>query len=137
MSFRLGLLGLCLLVACSGSGQSVASFCNQIDAMQSIDERLAGVDLSDSDAVAAALTSFRQAFANLANASPNDIADDAQTVANFGIALSEAAQLADPDDSFDRAALLAAAAATEPDVDEAFDRLATYAARNCASAPAG
>jgi len=125
------------LAACSGGDRTVATFCEQIITMQSIDEQLTDVDLSDSDAVLIALTAFRDEFDALAEASPAAIADDAETVARFGVTLAEAAIASDPDDSFDRAALLAAAAASDPDIDVAFERVATFASRNCTSAPKG
>ena len=129
--------GALFLAACSGSGSTVATFCDQIVSMQSIDDQLAEVDLSDGDAVLVALTTFRDEFRALADASPSAISEDTETVARFGVALSEAAIAADPDDSFDRAALLAAAAASEPDIDAAFERVATYASRNCTAPPGG
>jgi len=136
-SARLLIATALTLTACSGGGPTVAGFCDQVVSMQSIDEQLAGVDLSDSDAMLIALTTFRDEFSALSDASPDSIADETATVARFGVALAEAAIAADPDDSFDRAALLAAAAASEPDIDAAFERVATFASRNCTSAPGG
>jgi hypothetical protein len=107
-----------------------------MSSIQSIDEQLSTVDLSDGDAVLAALTTFRDEFVTLVDASPAAISDDAETVSRFAIALAEAAIAADPDDSFDQAALLAAAAASEPDITGASERLATYSSRNCTAAPA-
>lgn len=129
------LAGALMFTACSNGGTSIATFCDQIVTMQSVDEQLGDVDLSDSDAVLIALTTFRDEFNELAEASPDEIADDTETVARFGVALAEAALEADPDDSFDRAALLAAAASSEPDIDDAFENVATFASRNCTSAP--
>ena len=131
----LGAVAVLVVAACSSGGRTVEAFCDQMTSMQSIDEQLSTVDLSDGDAVLAALVTFRDEFAALVEESPAAISQDAETVSRFAIALGEAAIAADPDDSFDQAALLAAAAASEPNIVGAFERLATYTSRNCTAAP--
>lgn len=124
-----------LSVSCTGGGPTVQTFCGQISEMQSVDEQLMTVDLSNGDAVVAALVQFRDQFEAMAEASPEDIREDAEIAARYGVALANAALAADPDDPFDRAGVLAAAAASEPDIEEVLGRLATYSARNCTVAP--
>ena len=131
------LAAVLLVAACSGGGPSVEEFCDQLIAIGTLDVSLDDVDLSDRDAVVNSLTQFRRELELLAEAAPDDIATDTDTVARFGIALAQAAIDADPDDPFDRAALLATAAASEPDIEDATERLATYASRNCTAAPGG
>lgn len=130
-----GIVVALLAAACSDSGATSETFCDQIVQMDRFDNALADVELSDSDAVTAALESFRDEFAQLAEASPDEISSDVEIVARFGIAIADAALASDPDDPFDTAAALAAATASEPDVDEALERVASYASRRCTTAP--
>jgi len=122
--------------ACSGPSATSATFCDQIVQMNEIDDALAGVELSDSDAVTAALDSFRDEFTQLAEASPEEISSDVEIVARFGTAIADAALASNPDDPFDTAAALAAATASEPEIEEALERVASYASRRCTTAPA-
>ncbi|NOX30594.1 MAG: KR domain-containing protein [Actinobacteria bacterium] len=125
-----------LLVSCSGdSGRSVEAFCSQLTSMNSTDITLAEIDLDDSDAVRAALESFADDFEQLAGVAPDEVAADAQTIAEFGRALAEAALAANPDDPFDRAALLAEASAQVDNIDRANDGVASYSTRLCTPAP--
>ncbi len=124
-----------IAASCSGSEGTEEAFCTQVMEMATIDEQLAGIDLSNGDAVIAALTSFRDEFVDLAESSPAEVRDEAESVSRYAIALANAALSADPDDPFDRAAVLSSAAASEPGVDVALERLATYVSRNCTAAP--
>jgi len=124
-----------LAAACSEPSATSATFCDQIVQMDRFDNALTDVELSDSDAVTAALESFRDEFAQLAAASPDEISSDVEIVARFGTAIANAALASNPDDPFDTAAALAAATASEPDVDEALERVASYASRRCTTAP--
>ncbi len=125
-----------LLVSCSSdSGRSVEAFCSQLTSMNSTDITITEIDLDDSDAVQAALKSFADDFEQLASVAPDEVAADAQTIAEFGRALAEAALAANPDDPFDRAALLAEASAQIGNIDQANDGVASYSARFCTPAP--
>jgi len=123
------------IAACSASSATAETFCDQIVSMDQFDDALADVELSDSDAVTAALESFRDEFAQLFEASPAEISSDVEIVARFGTAIADAALSSNPDDPFDTAAALAAATASEPDVEQALERVASYASRRCTAAP--
>lgn len=124
-----------LVAACGGSGPSADAFCKQMSNMGQIDQELLEVELSDSDAVTAAVQLFREEFTKLAEVSPDEVAADSEIVARFGVTAADALLQLDPDDPFDRAAVLAAATASEPDLEQALERLATYTARRCTPAP--
>ncbi|MCP3934510.1 MAG: hypothetical protein GY708_03965 [Actinomycetia bacterium] len=129
-------LGLVALVTtCSQEGRSVEAFCDQLASMHQIDLDLEAIDLDDSVAVHDSLAKFSSQFGRLAEVSPDEVSGSAETVSRFGVALADAALQANPDDPFDRAALLASATAAEPQAGEAMDDVAQFAARNCAATP--
>ncbi len=129
-------LAIAALAACSGNnGRSIEAFCDQLGQMSSSDLLALDVDLDDSDAVRTALNGFADDVDQLAEVAPEDIRASTEGVAAFGRALADAALAADPDDPFDRAALLAAASASVPTIEIDNQALTTFAARNCTPAP--
>lgn len=126
---------LLVLSACSDSGRSIEAFCDQLDVMQDADVGFEQIDLDDSVAVHDSLAEFSQHFETLSEVAPEEIREQTSTVARFGVALADAALAANPDDPFDRAALLAEATTQEPGAPEAMEEVAAFAARNCAAAP--
>lgn len=124
-----------VLASCSDGGRSLEAFCDQLDVMQEADVSFSQIDLDDSVAVHESLSEFSDHFERLAEVAPDDISEQTAAVARFGVALAEAALNANPDDPFDRAALLADATTAEPDAPAAMEQIAAYAARNCAAAP--
>lgn len=131
----LAVVSAILIASCGGSGASTSRFCEQMSNMRAADQELSEADLSDSDAVTAAVRGFRDEFTKLADVSPDEVAADSQIVARFGVTVADAVLGLDSDDPFDRAAVLAAATASESELEPALDRLATYAARHCTPAP--
>jgi hypothetical protein len=127
---------LAALAACGGdNGRSIEAFCDQLDRMNSSDLLALDVDLDDSDAVRTALSGFADDVDRLAAAAPEEIRASAEGVATFGRALADAALAADPDDPFDRAALLASASATVPTIEIDNQALTNFASRFCTPAP--
>ncbi len=125
-----------VLAACSSDdGRSLEAFCDQLGELNDFDTVIETVDLDDSDAVRDSLDEFKIRLTSLERVAPDDIAGEVAEVVTFGRALADAALEANPDDPFDRAALLAEASAQVPDITAANDAVSNYVARRCTVAP--
>lgn len=123
-------------IASCSSSSGEASFCEASVELQKIDALSIEVSPSDDAAVRGALTQTAAQAARVAREAPAEIRRDAELVATFLLALTNAISSTKFEDPLERAAAIGAAQEQFKDqLSDAVANLAAFVARTCSPAP--
>ena len=124
-----------VVAGCSTANQE-ASFCEASAELQKVDALSAEVSPSDDAATRGALTQTAAQAARVAKEAPQEILRDAEVVAAFLLALTNAVNNTSSDDPLERSAAIGAARQEFDDqLSESVEKLSAFVARTCSPAP--
>ena len=124
-----------VVTSCSTASQD-ASFCEASAELQKVDALSAEVSPSDDAATRGALTQTAAQAARVAKEAPDEIQRDAELVAAFLLALTNAVNNTKFEDSLERSAAIGAAQQEfEDQLSDSVAKLAAFVARTCSPAP--
>ena len=124
-----------VMTSCSSANQE-DSFCQASAELQKVDALSAEVSPSDDAATRGALTQTAAQAARVAKEAPHEIRRDAELVAAFLLALTNAVNNTKSEDSLERSAASGAAQQEfEDQLSDSVAKLAAFVARTCSPAP--
>ena len=124
-----------VVAGCSTANQE-ASFCEASAELQKVDALSAEVSPSDDAATRGALTQTAAQAARVAKEAPQEILRDAEVVAAFLLALTNAVNNTSSDDPLERSAAIGAARQEfDDELSESVEKLSAFVARTCSPAP--
>jgi len=124
-----------VVAGCTTANQE-ASFCEASVELQKVDALSAEVSPSDDAATRGALTQTAAQAARVAKEAPDEIRRDAELVAAFLLALTNAVNNTKFEDSLERSAAIGAAQQEfEDQLSDSVTKLAAFVARTCSPAP--
>jgi hypothetical protein len=112
-------------------GESGVPFCTQLNDIYRSDAQAGQINLEDLAATDEQLTDFRDRFAALRDAAPDEVEADVTLIADFGEGIAQAALSHPPEETLERQAALVAASANAAEVNGALQRLEAYRAAEC------
>ncbi|MFL2986027.1 MAG: hypothetical protein ACJZ57_02165 [Candidatus Poriferisodalaceae bacterium] len=124
-----------VVAGCSTANQE-ASFCEASAELQKVDALSAEVSPSDDAATRGALTQTAAQAARVAKEAPQEILREAEVVAAFLLALTNAVSNTSSDDPLERSAAIGAARQEfDDELSESVEKLSAFVARTCSPAP--
>ena len=124
-----------VVAGCSTANQE-ASFCEASAELQKVDALSAEVSPSDDAATRGALTQTAAQAARVAKEAPEEILREAEVVAAFLLALTNAVNNTSSDDPLERSAAIGAARQEfDDELSESVEKLSAFVARTCSPAP--
>ena len=124
-----------VVAGCSTANQE-ASFCEASAELQKVDALSAEVSPSDDAATRGALTQTAAQAARVAKEAPQEILREAEVVAAFLLALTNAVNNTSSDDPLERSAAIGAARQEfDDELSESVEKLSAFVARTCSPAP--
>lgn len=128
----LALVAVALLPACGGDGDA---YCDRLDELGRLDAAAALVDDRADEVARAQLADMTAGFRAVAEAAPDEVADDAFLVARWADDLVEIVAAPPSDDPLEVPAALSSLGDDYPGLDAALVRLLESARRECGFTP--